>query len=605
MVTSTVTPDCDSVSISRQNWRRDNGSTPPVGSSRKRIAGSCRIAHPSASRCRQPPARSRASVFSRPARPAISITKRAPLGELRRAQPVDAAEERDVLVDGQQLVEREPLRHVADSALDAFGIAGRRRRRRPAPCPRSVPAGRTTCGWSSTCRRRYSRESRRSPRARRRRSCRRRRRTGRTAASGGERRWRYRPRARSSRACASRTSATARVRSSSACRRANCASRTSVLVATPCVVPLLDDALALGRRLDAIVGRRDRLAAGVELQRSGADFEGDLAIEIVDARLQGRGVGERFAMLGGAAAAVPERPRQVDRRVPRGSSSRRCAGRYAGSAARSRSRRRRRFAAARWRRRRRRGNRREMARCSSACRSGRAFSAAAIRSAVALPAVDGSGTVLSALGVAVAASLPVRRRRSASATPRWLAASRASSRWCDNCASADDRSLGGIRPDASRARTSLTCAVTASSDRCEHRFGLTGRHHRPERAGDLEAQVGAGGVEVLRDRAALGARRTLERVGPAAGVDRPLRDRCGCGSCRGCRDTPPAAAARSTWGSRTRGRDWCGCIPPAAPGADDRRPPVPRSRSRRLPRAPRAPPAGDCWRAPGQSPPPA
>ena len=66
--------------------------------------------------------RARAS-FSRPARPAISITKRAPLGELRRVQPVDAAEERDVLVDGQQLVEREPLRHVADAALDAFGIA--------------------------------------------------------------------------------------------------------------------------------------------------------------------------------------------------------------------------------------------------------------------------------------------------------------------------------------------------------------------------------------------------------------------------------------------------------------------------------------------------
>ena len=58
---------CDSASISRQNCRRDSGSTPPVGSSRNRIAGSCRIAQPSASRWRQPPARSRASVCSRPA----------------------------------------------------------------------------------------------------------------------------------------------------------------------------------------------------------------------------------------------------------------------------------------------------------------------------------------------------------------------------------------------------------------------------------------------------------------------------------------------------------------------------------------------------------
>ena len=56
------TPGCDSASMSRQNWRRDSGSTPPVGSSRKRIGGSWRIAQPSASRWRQPPARSRVSV---------------------------------------------------------------------------------------------------------------------------------------------------------------------------------------------------------------------------------------------------------------------------------------------------------------------------------------------------------------------------------------------------------------------------------------------------------------------------------------------------------------------------------------------------------------
>ena len=47
----------------------------------------------------------------------------APRGEPIRVEPVDAAEERDVLIDGQLLVEREALRHVADAALDALGIA--------------------------------------------------------------------------------------------------------------------------------------------------------------------------------------------------------------------------------------------------------------------------------------------------------------------------------------------------------------------------------------------------------------------------------------------------------------------------------------------------
>ena len=52
--------------MSRQNWRRDSGSTPPVGSSRNTIGGSWRMAQPSASRCRQPPESSPVSVVSRP-----------------------------------------------------------------------------------------------------------------------------------------------------------------------------------------------------------------------------------------------------------------------------------------------------------------------------------------------------------------------------------------------------------------------------------------------------------------------------------------------------------------------------------------------------------
>jgi hypothetical protein len=46
-------------------------------------------------------------------------SRREPIG----AQPVDAAEEGDVLIDRQLLVQRELLRHVADAPLHAFGVA--------------------------------------------------------------------------------------------------------------------------------------------------------------------------------------------------------------------------------------------------------------------------------------------------------------------------------------------------------------------------------------------------------------------------------------------------------------------------------------------------
>jgi hypothetical protein len=52
-----------------------------------------------------------------------SHTSRATRGQLLAAQTVDPAEELDVLVHRQALVEREALRHVADAALDAFRVA--------------------------------------------------------------------------------------------------------------------------------------------------------------------------------------------------------------------------------------------------------------------------------------------------------------------------------------------------------------------------------------------------------------------------------------------------------------------------------------------------
>src|SRR5438046_2515673 len=47
----------------------------------------------------------------------------AALFESGRAQPVDAAEKSNVLIDRQPLVKRKPLRHVADSPLHRLGVA--------------------------------------------------------------------------------------------------------------------------------------------------------------------------------------------------------------------------------------------------------------------------------------------------------------------------------------------------------------------------------------------------------------------------------------------------------------------------------------------------
>ena len=97
------------------------GSTPEVGSSRKRIGGRCRIAQPRASRCFHPPERMAVAV-------AIGLQAGhfddplLPLGLLFRTDAIDAGVEVDVLLDGQVLVERELLAHVADVGLDFLGL---------------------------------------------------------------------------------------------------------------------------------------------------------------------------------------------------------------------------------------------------------------------------------------------------------------------------------------------------------------------------------------------------------------------------------------------------------------------------------------------------
>ena len=87
------------------------------------MRGSWRIAQPSASRWRHPPARSLARVFSRPDKPGHLDDELHARRDLVVAQAVQRAEEPDVLLDRQRLVQRELLRHVADAPLHFFRIA--------------------------------------------------------------------------------------------------------------------------------------------------------------------------------------------------------------------------------------------------------------------------------------------------------------------------------------------------------------------------------------------------------------------------------------------------------------------------------------------------
>ena len=149
-------------SISRQKRRREIGSTPLVGSSRKTTRGRCSTAQASASRCFQPPGSSPVRRSSLPSSPAMSDGPGLALAGRGAAQAVDAAEEAEVLADGEVVVEAEALAHVADAALDALRVLRDVDAEDEPRRPRSARAGRTACGWSWTCRRRSRRGSRRS-----------------------------------------------------------------------------------------------------------------------------------------------------------------------------------------------------------------------------------------------------------------------------------------------------------------------------------------------------------------------------------------------------------------------------------------------------------
>ena len=108
--------------MSRQKSRREIGSTPLVGSSRKTTRGSWRTAQARARRCFQPPGSSPVSRSSLPSRPAMRSAQRLALAGRRPPQAVDAAEEAQVLGDGEVVVEAEALAHVPDPPLHALGV---------------------------------------------------------------------------------------------------------------------------------------------------------------------------------------------------------------------------------------------------------------------------------------------------------------------------------------------------------------------------------------------------------------------------------------------------------------------------------------------------
>src|SRR6185436_14763411 len=157
----------------------------------------------------------------------------ASLGEPRAGNAVDAAEEGDVLIDGELLVEREALRHVADAPLHAFGIgadvdaAHRGGARRGPEQAAEHPDGGGLAGAVAPEKSEHLAGLH----------------VERHVVHGDEVAEpacevahldrAHRPSARVSRASASRTFASARVRSSSACSNASSASSTSIWVMTP------------------------------------------------------------------------------------------------------------------------------------------------------------------------------------------------------------------------------------------------------------------------------------------------------------------------------------------------------------------------------------
>ena len=106
----------------RQKSRRETGSTPLVGSSRKRTCGVWISAQASPSFCFMPPERLPASLFLKGVRLLKARRRSIFSSRSRLRDAVDIGIEMDVFHDGQIGVEAEALAHVADLRLDRLGL---------------------------------------------------------------------------------------------------------------------------------------------------------------------------------------------------------------------------------------------------------------------------------------------------------------------------------------------------------------------------------------------------------------------------------------------------------------------------------------------------
>ena len=257
-----------------------------------------------------------------------------PFGEPRRRHAVELGVEADVLIDGQQLVERELLRHVADAAPS------------PPPGSGSTSSPPTTAraggGLQQAAQHpdggRFSgavapEEAEDLALVDRERHVVHGDETAEAARqvvddNGGHG---YFPSARSSRASASRTLASACVRSSPAWSSATCASSTSVLVATPASNRSPSDPARLGGGTQRVGGGRHRGAGRFEVEAALPDLDVEDRVELreplADRPLVGGGLGD----VRPDAPEVVKRPGDVHADVPRRLPRRRSAGRSAGS----------------------------------------------------------------------------------------------------------------------------------------------------------------------------------------------------------------------------------------------------------------------------------
>ena len=135
----------------RPRWSARRGTAAPVRG--------C-TAPASASRCFWPPLSVPASCCCRSSNRYCWISASMRCARRRARDVLDGGEELEVLAHGEVLVQREPLRHVADARAQRLGLARHLQAQHLDARRRSASAGRTACGSSSTCPSRSARGSR-------------------------------------------------------------------------------------------------------------------------------------------------------------------------------------------------------------------------------------------------------------------------------------------------------------------------------------------------------------------------------------------------------------------------------------------------------------